>query len=128
MSQLASTVTDYLSAHPYLAILILFLVAFGEAMLFLGLFVPSSPIMIGAGALVGLGKLGLFPVLIASAAGAVAGDALSFWIGRRGKRRLVSMWPLATRPDLLATGERFFARHGSTSIWRSPSPTRAAHP
>lgn len=117
MSQLATNLTDYLAAHPYLAILILFLVAFGEAMLFIGLFVPSTPIMIGAGALVGLGKLGLFPVLIASAVGAIAGDALSFWIGRRGKRHLVSMWPLSTHPELLATGERFFARHGSLSIF-----------
>ncbi len=117
MTQLATNLTDYLSAHPYLAIMILFLVAFGEAMLFIGLFVPSTPIMIGAGALVGLGKLGLFPVLIASAAGAIAGDALSFWIGRRGKHHLVSMWPLSTHPELLATGERFFARHGSLSIF-----------
>jgi len=117
MTQLATNLTDYLSAHPYLAVLILFLVAFGEAMLFIGLFVPSTPIMIGAGALVGLGKLGLFPVLIASAAGAIAGDALSFWIGRRGKRHLVSIWPLSTHPELLATGERFFARHGSPSIF-----------
>lgn len=117
MSQLASNLSDYLSSHPFLAILILFLVAFGEAMLFIGLFVPSTPIMIGAGALVGLGKLGLFPVLIASAAGAVAGDALSFWIGRKGKRRLIAIWPLATHPDLLLTGERFFARHGSLSIF-----------
>lgn len=117
MSQLATNLTDYLSAHPYLAVLILFLVAFGEAMLFFGLFVPSTPIMIGAGALVGLGKLGLFPVLIASAVGAIAGDALSYWIGRRGKRHLVSMWPLSTHPELLAAGERFFARHGSLSIF-----------
>ncbi|MES2142799.1 MAG: bifunctional DedA family/phosphatase PAP2 family protein [Pseudomonadota bacterium] len=117
MSQLATNLTDYLSSHPYLAILILFLVAFGEAMLFIGLFVPSTPIMIGAGALVGLGKLSLFPVLIASATGAIAGDALSFWIGRRGKRHLTAMWPLSTHPDLLATGERFFARHGALSIF-----------
>lgn len=77
MTQFVTSITDYLSANPTLAILILFLVAFGEAMLFIGLFVPSTPIMIGAGALVGLGKLGLFPVLIASALGAIAGDALS---------------------------------------------------
>ena len=117
MTQFVTSITDYLSAHPTLAILILFLVAFGEAMLFIGLFVPSTPIMIGAGALVGLGKLSLFPVLIASALGAIAGDALSFWIGRRGKRHLTSVWPLATHPDLLVTGESFFARYGSLSIF-----------
>lgn len=117
MTQFVTSITDYLSAHPTLAILILFLVAFGEAMLFIGLFVPSTPIMIAAGALVGLGKLSLFPVLIASALGAIAGDALSFWIGRRGKRHLTSVWPLATHPDLLVTGESFFARYGSLSIF-----------
>lgn len=117
MTQLATGITDYLAANPNLAVLILFLVAFGEAMLFIGLFVPSTPVMIGAGALVGLGKLSLWPVLIAAAIGAIVGDALSFWIGRRGKDRLLRVWPLARHPDLLATGERFFARFGGRSIF-----------
>lgn len=117
MTQFATSITDYLSANPNLAILILFLVAFGEAMLFIGLFVPSTPVMIGAGALVGLGKLSLWPVLIAAAVGAIAGDAVSFWIGRRGKDRLIRVWPLASHPDLLVKGERFFARHGAISIF-----------
>ena len=82
MTQLATNLTDYLSAHPYLAIMILFLIAFGEAMLFIGLFVPSTPIMIGAGALVGLGKLGLFPVLIARDGPGGAASTISFRCGR----------------------------------------------
>ena len=117
MSQMISQIVAFLSAHPNLAVLILLLVAFGEALLFVGLFVPSTPIMIGAGALVGLGKLGLFPVLVASALGAIAGDALSFWIGRKYKDQLTSRWPLSTHPDLLASGQRFFIRYGSVSIF-----------
>ena len=117
MTRFVASITDYLSAHPTLAILILFLVALGEALLFVGLFVPSTPVMIGAGALAGPGRLSLSPVLVASALGAIAGDALSFWIGRRGKRHLTSVQPLATHPDLLVRGEGFCARQGSPSIF-----------
>ena len=78
MSHLLSQFVDFLGTHQSLAILFAFLVAFGEALLILGLFVPSTVVLVGLGTLIGLGKMAFLPVFAATVAGAVAGDALSF--------------------------------------------------
>jgi membrane protein DedA with SNARE-associated domain len=48
-----SQFVDFLGTHQLLAILIAFLVAFGEALLILGLFVPSTVVLVGLGTLIG---------------------------------------------------------------------------
>ena len=40
---------DYFSQNPGWAIAIVFLIAFGEALLIIGLFVPSTAVLVGAG-------------------------------------------------------------------------------
>ena len=65
---------DYFSAHPGLALIIIFLIALGEALLIIGLFVPSTAVLVGAGILVGTGHLDFWPVMVATTAGAIAGD------------------------------------------------------
>ena len=65
---------DYFSAHPGWAIAIIFLIAMGEALLIIGLFVPSTAVLVGAGILVGTGHLAFWPVFLATAVGAIVGD------------------------------------------------------
>ena len=48
---------DYFSANPEWAIAVIFLIALGEALLIIGLFVPSTAVLVGAGMLVGSGHL-----------------------------------------------------------------------
>jgi membrane protein DedA with SNARE-associated domain len=43
---------DYFSANPGWALAVVFLIAFGEALLIIGLFVPSTVILVSAGMLV----------------------------------------------------------------------------
>ena len=43
---------DYFAQNPGWAIIIVFLIAFGEALLIIGLFVPSTAVLVGAGILV----------------------------------------------------------------------------
>ena len=117
MSQFIAAVLDFLAVHPWLALGIIFLVAFGEALLIVGLFVPSTPVILGAGTLIGMGKLAFFPVLVCAALGAIAGDALSFWVGRVGKERIRSAWPFRNHAGLMERGDAFFARHGGKSIF-----------
>ena len=62
---------DYFSANPEWAIAIIFLIAMGEALLIIGLFVPSTAVLVGAGVLVGTGNLQFWPVFIATADGVV---------------------------------------------------------
>ena len=83
--------------------------------------------------MIGLGHVSGPYALAAVIRGAFAGDALSFWIGRRFGPRLRGMWPFSRYPQLLDRGERLFRRHGSKassgassarcgcSCWRSPA-------
>ena len=107
---------DYFTANPEWAIAVIFLIAFGEALLIIGLFVPSTAVLVGAGILVGTGNLEFWPVLIATVSGAIIGDQLSYWAGRMFGTRLKSLWPLNRYPQLVARGEDFVREHGGKSI------------
>lgn len=107
---------DHFAAHPDWAITVIFLIAFGEALLIIGLFVPSTVVLVSAGALVGTGLLPFWPVFLATAIGAIAGDQVSYWAGRLFGQRLKTYWPLNRYPVLVARGEDFVREHGGKSI------------
>ncbi len=107
---------DYFSAHPGWALAIIFIVALAEAVLVIGLFVPSTAVLVGAGVLVGTGSLEFWPVYIATTLGCIAGDQISFWAGKIYGDRLRNLWPLSRYPVLVAKGEAFVKLHGGKSI------------
>lgn len=107
---------DYFTANPEWALVIIFLIAMGEALLIIGLFVPSTAVLVGAGVLVGTGHLGFWPVILATAIGCIVGDQISYWAGRLFGERLKTMWPLHLYPQLVAKGEDFVRVHGGKSI------------
>ena len=107
---------DYFSANPEWALAIVFLIAFGEALLIIGLFVPSTVALVSAGMLVGTGHLDFWAVFWATAVGAILGDQVSYWAGRLFGERLKTMWPLSRYPALVAKGESFVREHGGKSI------------
>ena len=107
---------DYFANHPELALFLAFIVSLGEALIVIGLFVPSTAVLVGAGTLVGAGKLPFWPIMIATILGCIVGDQLSFWAGRIFGDRLRNMWPLRNYPHLLAKGEAYVKEHGGKSI------------
>jgi membrane protein DedA with SNARE-associated domain len=107
---------DYFAQHPDWALIIIFLISFGEALLVIGLFVPSTAVLVGAGTLVGAGKLPFWPVIIATILGCIIGDQVSYWAGRLFGVRLKTFWPLSRYPHLVAKGEEFFKKNGGKSI------------
>ncbi len=109
-------VLDYFALHPYWAVALVFLISLGEALLVIGLVVPSTAVLIGAGTLVGAGKLPFWPVMIATIAGCISGDQISYWAGRIYGERLRTLWPLRNYPHLLAKGEEYVRLHGGKSI------------
>ena len=118
------SVTDFLDPlltfiadNPSLAGLICFLAAMGEALFIIGLFVPTTVVLVGAGTLVGLGKLDPVPLFIWTTLGATAGDAISYWIGYTFKDKIKSMWPLNKYSNMIESGEAFFRRHGGKSVF-----------
>jgi undecaprenyl-diphosphatase len=117
LNNVLAGLVDFIGAHPGLAVVIVFLISAGEAVFLIGLFVPSTVVLVGAGTLIGIGQLSFWPILISSSLGAIAGDALSFWIGHVYKERLRQIWPFSRYGGLIDQGERFFLRHGGKSIF-----------
>lgn len=109
-------VFSWISANPAWAGFIVFLVAFFESLALVGLVLPGAVMMFGIGALVGGGVMPLWPTLVWAAAGAIAGDGISFWLGRTMHMRIKTLWPLRTHPELIASATQFFHRHGGKSI------------
>ena len=115
-SALFQTVLDFISQHPLLTGLIVFLVAFTESLAIVGLFMPGAVLMFAFGMLIGSGQMAFFDAFIWAVLGAVAGDGISFWLGRHYHQQLKVMWPFRRYPRLIARGSDFFAKHGSKSI------------
>ena len=120
----------WIARHPDWAYATVFLAAFSESLAVVGLFVPGALIMFGAGAVVAAGSLDLWSTLAWAAAGAIAGDAGSYWLGRHYRAELPNRWPFRRYPTLLATGTEFFHRHGGMSIFlgRFVGPIRPVIP
>lgn len=116
MQGLIDAVTAAAAAHPTWAAGLVFLAAAAESLAIIGAIVPGTAIIIAVGALVALGHLNLWAILAATAAGAILGDGLSYWIGHRYRDRLRGIWPFSRRPGLLERGEAFFLRRGASSI------------
>ena len=107
----------WLSLHPHYAGAVVFIVAMGEALFIIGLVFPSTVVLVGAGTLVGLGKLPFWPVFLLTVLGAIAGDAISYWFGHIYKGHIKSMWPFSRYPDAIAKGEAYMLRHGGKSVF-----------
>ncbi len=96
--------------------MVIFLIAFGDALLIVGVAIPATPLLFAVGTLVGLGHIdGTYAVLCA-AAGAFCGDGVSYLAGRRYGDSLKTRWPFAQNPHWLERGDAAFRRHGMKSL------------
>ena len=120
----------WVTLHPVVAYLAVFLIALSESLALVGLLVPGTVIMIGIGAVVGSGVLSLKTTLLAAMLGAVAGDGISYWLGRRYHQGLKTLWPFRRYPLIFSRGEEFFHKHGGKSIFigRFVGPVRPIIP
>ncbi|SAK89575.1 DedA family protein [Caballeronia fortuita] len=130
MEHLYFRLLHVMSSHPEWALAVVLLASFLESVAFIGTFIPGSTAMFIAGALVGAGALNLGWVFFCAIAGAIAGDAASFWFGQRYADRIALMWPFRTHPGALAAGKKYFEAHGAKSVVlaRFVAPMRAVVP
>jgi len=103
MGGLAERLGDILQSHPEQAGLVIGLLVFAESLAFVGFFVPSTALLLAIGVLVGTGVVDPGPVLIFAVVGAVAGDAISYELGRW-------MGPAALRTPAIRKHRRAIAR------------------
>lgn len=130
MGELFGALLTWIGENPFWAGLSVFLVAFSESVAIVGLLVPGVIAMFGFGALIATGTLQFWPVFWWAVAGAVAGDSLSFWLGRHYQDGLRQIWPFSRYPETLHRGIRFFEKYGgkSVAIGRFFGPVRAIIP
>src|ERR1700710_1543468 len=91
--------------NPGLAVLLAFAAAVIEAVAVLGAIVPGTPILMAVAAAAAMAGMPMLPILVVSTVGAILGDYVSYWVGRRYSLQLRQMWPFRTRPALIAAAE-----------------------
>lgn len=121
---------DWIAQNQTWAGVIIFLIAMGESLAIVGMFVPGAVLMVGTGALIATGTLPFWPILWCAVAGAIAGDGLSFWLGHHYKEKLRTLWPFSRYPGLIDQGQYFLQKHGGKSVafGRFVGPVRAIIP
>ena len=107
---------DWISQHPLAAGVVIFLIAFLDALLIVGVAVPAAPLLFAVGTLVGLGHIDGTYAVICAALGAFCGDGVSYVLGRRYGDSLKTRWPFAQNPQWLERGDAAFKRHGMKSL------------
>ncbi|MEP3303866.1 MAG: VTT domain-containing protein, partial [Roseibium sp.] len=117
MTDLLEQLVNFIGNNPSLAGVICFAAAMGEALFIIGLVVPSTVVLVGAGTFVGLGKLDGYSIFVWTTCGAIAGDAISYWFGYFYKDQVRKLWPLSRYSSLMDRGEAFFKEHGGKSVF-----------
>lgn len=130
MSDFVSHLVEWLNANPALAGFVTFLISASESVAIIGTIVPGSVMMAAIGALVGAGVLPMGTTLCWAILGAIVGDGVSYWLGYHFKDRIYQVWPFKQYPQFLQSGEVFFRKHGSISVFigRFVGPVRALVP
>src|SRR5580704_17871373 len=108
MTSYFERLVDFVGAHPQLSFLAVFLLALSEAVPIVGTVVPGSTLIFAISALATAADLQAWLLLIAATVGAIVGDGLSFWLGRRYHRDILHKWPLNRFPAFIARAEVFF--------------------
>ncbi|MBU3992375.1 MAG: DedA family protein [Alphaproteobacteria bacterium] len=130
MEELISRATEIVSEYGFWAGPIVGVLAFGESLALVGLFIPATALMIAVGGLMGSGTVAPLPVIVCAAAGAILGDWISYKIGRRIGPSIYRRWPLNRHRPMVARARLFFRRYGFLSIFlgRFLGPIRATIP
>lgn len=105
-----------LQSYTSLGYWVVFLVAFFEAFVFIGSFIPGTFIIIFYGFLAAGGYFNLGDLIILSVLGAVLGDGASFYLGTKSKG-IFHKNNFLFNTKYLAKSQKFFDKHGDKSIF-----------
>jgi membrane protein DedA with SNARE-associated domain len=117
MTSYFAGIVDFVGGHPHYAHMAIFLLALSEAIPVIGTVVPGSTLIIGICALATGAHVNPWPLLGAAIVGAIFGDGLSFWLGRRYHREILLRWPLSRYPQFIGRSEAFIKTYGAASVF-----------
>ncbi|KXF76878.1 hypothetical protein ATN84_12775 [Paramesorhizobium deserti] len=107
----------FISAHGAWAGPIVGVIAFGESLALIGMFIPATPVMLLIGGLIGAGIIEPFSVILGAIIGAVIGDIISYFLGWWVGRSIVHKWPLNRHRQGVARARLYFRRYGFASVF-----------
>ena len=130
MDSLLSSAADFIARHHVWAGVVLGIVTFFESLVVIGAFVPATGLLVAAGGLVAAGVLDPMTVIVGCVVGAVMGDAISYWIGRRLGTGVLRQPMLLPYRRKIAWTRLYCRRYGVASIFigRFFGPLRAFVP
>ncbi len=117
MTSYFAGIIDFIGGHPHYALTAIFLLALSEAIPVIGTIIPGSTLIIGICVLATGAHINPWPLLGAAVVGAIFGDGLSFWLGRRYHREILLRWPLNRYPQFIDRSEAFIKTYGSASVF-----------
>jgi membrane protein DedA with SNARE-associated domain len=130
MRDLISSTVSFVQEHEGWGVVIVFVLAFCESFAFISLLVPATGILFGVGGLIPAFGIRFWPIWIAAALGAVAGDWLAYDLALRARDRIKRIPLYASNAELVAHGIKFFERWGMIAVFsgRFFGPLRAIVP
>ncbi|ARP86245.1 DedA family protein [Bordetella genomosp. 9] len=130
MDQIVDQIRIFIETHQAWAGPVTALLTLAESLVIVGLFVPATAMMLITGGLVGSGTLDGATILAWGIAGAIVGDAISYWLGRGVGTRVLRRWPLNQHRPAVARARLFFYRYGFASVLagRFMGPIRSTIP
>ena len=130
MDEVIPRATALIAQHGMWAGPIVGVLAFGESLAVVGLFIPATALMIAVGGLIGMGVVEPLWVIGWAIVGACVGDWISYALGRRIGPSVFRRWPLNRHRPMVARARLFFRRYGFLSIFagRFLGPVRATIP
>ncbi|AOB31810.1 hypothetical protein AKI39_15520 [Bordetella sp. H567] len=130
MDQFVDQIRSFIETNQDWAGPVTALLTMAESLVIIGLFVPATALMLITGGLVGSGSLDGGTILLWGMAGAIIGDALSYWLGRGVGPRVLRRWPLSKHRPAVARARLFFSRYGFASVLagRFMGPIRSTIP
>ena len=113
---LQKVVDTLLGVPPWLALLIIAGLVFGEAALFFGFVLPGETAVVYGGVLADAGKVSVYVVLAVVIVAAVVGDSVGFEVGRRLGPRLVRAPLLRRYPERILAAQAYLRRRGGRAV------------
>jgi len=112
-------IVDFTRDQQAYIVPIVFGLGFGESLVFVSLFIPSTALFLAIGAADSAAGGSFWPVWVAGASGAILGDIVSFGVGRYLRSDVGKVWPFNRDRRLLARGRLMFLRWGMMTVFVS---------
>lgn len=121
---------EFVREHQAWAPVIVFVMAFLESIVGLSLAIPSTPLFVGVGALIGASNLAFWPIFAGVALGGFVGDWVSYALGYHFKDKVLAWKALEGREATIERARRFTEKWGVPGVFicRFISPIRSFVP